>query len=161
MCQRYTRTIQQCQRVGWVEHRETHRPSQWWVSLRSTHPTSSFRGPPILPDGQISEWSVQPRFQNIQPCLKKYIACAVGQITNINSAVSCPQRGALANVTNVGHGMRWTRQRQVCMAIAGRVSRERSSGVLTNGAVAYGKIVLFWHPDAGVKFAEASRPDRV
>jgi hypothetical protein len=40
--------------------------------------------------------------------------------------------------------MRWTRQRQARMAIAGRAqARERSSGVLTNGADAYGEIVSF------------------
>ena len=52
--------------------------------------------------------------------------------------------------------MRWTQQRQARIGNrrAGLLIRERSSSELTNGAVAYGKIVLSWHPDAGVKFAE-------
>jgi hypothetical protein len=37
--------------------------------------------------------------------------------------------------------MRWTRQR-------------RALYVLANDAAAYGKAVWFWHPDAGVKFAQ-------
>ena len=69
-------------------------------------------------------------------------------------------------------GMRWTQQRQARIGNrrAGLETRERSSGGLTNGALpgealaelgaAYGKIVLFWHPDAGAKFAEARRPNR-
>ena len=49
-----------------------------------------------LPDGQITEKSVQP-------LLQKYSAFAVGQITSRTRAVLSP-RGALAIVTNVGTG---------------------------------------------------------
>ena len=46
--------------------------------------------------------------------------------------------------------------------IAGRVlSPWRSKGAQTNGAEADGEVVWFWRPKAGVKLAEASRPDRV
>ena len=52
--------------------------------------------------------------------------------------------------------MRWTWQHWARKVIAGRVRpRERTNGMLTNGAAAYGEIVLFWRPDAGVKFTEA------
>ena len=45
-----------------------------------------------------------------------------------------PTRGALANVTNAGRD-----------AVDADV-------LLTNGTDAYGEIVWFWRPDAGVKF---------
>jgi hypothetical protein len=37
------------QRVGWVERSETHRFSlcNWWVSLRSTHPTDFLKPRPL------------------------------------------------------------------------------------------------------------------
>jgi len=51
-------------------------------------------------------------------------------------------------VTNVGHGMRWTRQRPARSSSQGGsfgfVSEETSHQ--TNGAEAYGEIVWSWHP---------------
>jgi hypothetical protein len=46
------------------------------------------------------------------------------------------QEGRIAIVTDVGHGMRWTRRR-----------RE------TSGAIADGEVVWSWRPDAGAKFS--------
>jgi hypothetical protein len=48
-----------------------------------------------LPDGQISDFPVQPFSQ-------KYFALAVGQIISTNSRHPVPQRGALRNVINAG-----------------------------------------------------------
>ena len=68
--------------------------------------------------------------------------------------------------------MRWTRQRQAMSGDgrAGRKARELTNGTQTNGAVARRSLWLRWvrgrqsrvvlAPVAGVKFAEASRPDR-
>jgi hypothetical protein len=59
-------------------------------------------------------------------------------------------------VTDVGHGMRWTRQRRARDVMAGRVSLEtceRSNGAQTNDANADGKTVC-------VKLAEVRRPNR-
>jgi hypothetical protein len=75
-----------------------------------------------LPDGQITQKSVQP-------LLKKYSAFAVGQIISTTPAI-LSRRGALAIVTNVGTGCggRGSIGRDV---IAGRDEpRERSNGVL-------------------------------
>src|SRR6266436_4231821 len=52
-------------------------------------------------------------FRNrVKPRNKKYSAFALGQISARTSAVPCPQEGRFAIVTDVGCGMRWTRQRQ-------------------------------------------------
>src|ERR1700730_19241111 len=80
-----------------------------------------------LPDGQITELPVQPSRE-------KFFALLVGQIISTSSRHPVPQRGALAIVTNVGYGMRWTRQRRARSAIARRGSRERLTGARTNGA---------------------------
>jgi NO-binding membrane sensor protein with MHYT domain len=66
-------------------------------------------------------------------------------------------------VTDVGHGMRWTRQRWARTKIAGRVdeARERSDGAQTNGANAYGKAVWSWHPLLMLNWRRLSRPNRV
>jgi hypothetical protein len=52
---------------------------------------------------------------------------------------SCPARGALAIVTNVGTGC------------GGRGNVGAHSVAQTNGAEAYGEVVWSWRPDAGVK----------
>jgi len=58
-----------------------------------------------LPDGQISHLAVQPRLQ-------KYSASPPTQINSKSSAIPSRTEGRFAIVTDVGHGMRWTRQRQ-------------------------------------------------
>ena len=74
-----------------------------------------------------------------------------------NPARLTPTEGRIAIVTDAG----WDAVDAAALArngIAGRFqNRERSSGAQTNGANADGEVV--WS-DAGVKFAEASRPDR-
>jgi hypothetical protein len=54
-----------------------------------------------------------PIFRNrVKPRNQKYSAFAAGQISATTSAVLYPQEGRFAIVTDVGCGMRWTRQRQ-------------------------------------------------
>jgi hypothetical protein len=62
-----------------------------------------------------------------------------------NSARLTRQEGRIAIVTNAG----WDVVDAMASArngVAGRVSRERSTGAQTNGAKAYGKSVWFRHP---------------
>jgi hypothetical protein len=57
---------------------------------------------------------------------------------------SRPTEGRFAIVTNVGHGMRWTRQRQARNVMQGgfmQMACERSNGELTNDVAAYGEVV--------------------
>jgi hypothetical protein len=49
----------------------------------------------------------------VQSSLQKYIASGRTQITAISHAVSFPHEGRIAIVTDVGNGMRWTRQRRL------------------------------------------------
>ena len=59
-----------------------------------------------------------------------------------NSRHPVPKEGALAIVTERWDGMRWTRRHRARDGIAGRDKlRERSWGVLTSGAEAYGEVV--------------------
>ena len=58
-----------------------------------------------LPDGQISHLAVQPRLQ-------KYSASPPTQINSKTFAIPSHTEGRFAIVTDVGCGMRWTRQRQ-------------------------------------------------
>jgi hypothetical protein len=66
----------------------------------STHPTS----PVVYPTGK----SLNP----VQPLREKYFASPQTQITFKILTVSFPQEGRFAVVTDVGSGMRWTRQHQ-------------------------------------------------
>ena len=64
--------------------------------------------------------------------------------SDLELSLSRPTEGRFAIVTNVGYGMRWTRQRQARNVVAGRVvqmARERSNGELTNDVAAYGEVV--------------------
>jgi hypothetical protein len=72
-------------------------------------------------------------FRNdVKPRNQKYSAFGAGQISARTAAIPCPQEGRFAIVTDVGCGMRWTRQRQGAR-IASR----------TNDAEAYGEVVSF------------------
>jgi hypothetical protein len=66
-------------------------------------------------------------------------------------------------VTNVGQGMRWTRQRRARSSSQGGsfglVSEETSHQ--TNGAEAYGEIVWSWHPLLVLSRRRFRRPNRV
>jgi hypothetical protein len=55
-----------------------------------------------LPDGQISHLPVQP-------LREKYFASPPTQITSRTPAIPSHTEGRFAIVTDVGHGMRWTR----------------------------------------------------
>ena len=77
----------------------------------------------------------------VQSRLQKYFRFRLTQITSYPSP-SRPTEGRFAIVTDVGHGMRWTRQRWARDGIAGRVlARERSPGAQTNNAFADGEVV--------------------
>jgi hypothetical protein len=74
---------------------------------------------------ELSEYKVKP--QN-----KKYSAFPKSQIRCITDAVSRPQEGRFAIVTNVGQGMRWTFWRQAgFLAGRNRQGVRRSRVVLT------------------------------
>ena len=64
-------------------------------------------------------------------------------------------------VTDVGHGMRWTRQRRRVDVIAGRVLLVSDQGAQTNGAFADGKTVWSWHPLLVSSRRRFFEPDRV
>ena len=52
-------------------------------------------------------------FRNgVKPLLQKYFASRLTQISCISSAVLSHREGRIAIVTDVGNGMRWTRERQ-------------------------------------------------
>jgi len=57
----------------------------------------------------------------VQSCLKKYFCFRTPQITSRTFRIPSHTEGRFAIVTDVGHGMRWTRQRFACHGIAGRV----------------------------------------
>jgi hypothetical protein len=69
-----------------------------------------------LPDGLFGDFSVQP-------LLQKYSCSLLTQITFISTAIPSPKEGRIAIVTDVGHGMRWTRQRWARDVIAGQAER--------------------------------------
>src|SRR5215207_3882803 len=48
----------------------------------------------------------------VQCCRQKYSASRLPQITSTNPAIPHPLEGRIAIVTDVGRGMRWTRQRR-------------------------------------------------
>jgi hypothetical protein len=60
----------------------------------------------------------------VQTDSEKFPAFAVGQISASTPAIPASLEGRIAIVTDVGHGMRWTRQRQKTNDVAcGRRSR--------------------------------------
>jgi hypothetical protein len=82
----------------------------------------------ICPTGYLVIWLSSPDSKNSSlPALPKSI---------LKLSPSRPTEGRFAIVTNVGSGMRWTRQRWARKVMAGRVDEacERSNGALTDGA---------------------------
>src|SRR5437588_812811 len=59
----------------------------------------------------------------VQPLSQKYSCSLLTQITSISAAIPSHTEGRIAIVTDVGSGMRWTRQR---LGARLRVSCERS-----------------------------------
>jgi hypothetical protein len=108
-------------------------------------------------DGQITsdfQKSCQARNQ-------KYFCFRPTQIRCISPDVPFPLEGRIAIVTDVGDGMRWTRERQARKAIAGRDEpRERNVACRMIGAFAYGEAVSFWHPLLVSSSRRQSRPNR-
>jgi hypothetical protein len=101
-------------------------------------------------------------FRNrVKPRNQKYFASRPTQIRCISPDVPFPLEGRIAIVTDVGDGMRWTRERQARMAIAGRDEpRERWAARRMIGAFAYGEAVSFWHPLLVLNSRRQSRPNR-
>src|SRR5260370_26637789 len=83
---------------------------------------------PDLPDRLFGDFHVQPLSQ-------KYSCSLLTQITSISAAIPRSKEGRIAIVTDVRHGMRWTRQRRRAIAIAGRVQ-------LVSGSQARGRTAL-------------------
>ena len=82
----------------------------------------------------------------VQPSREKYSASRQPQINPTTPAIPRPQEGRIAIVTDVGCGERWPRH-------AGRATSFRRVSLLmsegrapTNGVIADGKAVWFWHP---------------
>jgi hypothetical protein len=101
-------------------------------------------------------------FRNrVKPQNQKYFASRLTQISSISKTVPSPLEGRIAIVTDVGDGMRWTRERQAREAIAGRDEpRERWAARRMIGAFAYGEAVWFWHPLLVSSSRRQSRPNR-
>jgi hypothetical protein len=62
----------------------------------------------------------------VQPCLQKYLYFHLTQITGFSRAIPFPIEGRFAIVTDVGFGMRWTRQRRRTGVPCGRATRLRT-----------------------------------
>src|SRR6267154_6203443 len=76
---------------------------------------------------------------------------------------SRPTEGRFAIVTNVGHGMRWTRQRFARDGIAGRVGERPVSDHQASGREMLQRTAKSCGPDAPTlasSLAELSRPNR-
>ena len=97
-----------------------------------------------LPDGQIT--SCFPKWL-VQPLLQKYFCFGPRQISSLIRAVSS-QGGAIARRHERGAGCGGRESVRRCQGMAGRVdtARELANGTRTNGALADGKAVWFWHP---------------
>ena len=79
-----------------------------------------FHAQVICPTGSVREFLSSP--------LAKNKSLPETPKSNLQFAHPVPQEGRFAVVTNVGYGMRWTRQRRARNGIAGRVKAcERSA----------------------------------
>src|SRR6478609_7479122 len=88
-------------------------------------------------------------FRNrVKPPLQKYFASRPAQISSLIRTSRPTQRG-VAHVTKRGAGC------------GGRGGVRRASASWTNDAEAYGQVVSFWRPNAGVKSARRSAGDGV
>ncbi len=74
----------------------------------------------ICPTGRLAG----PR---VQPCFQKYLSFHLSQITGLSRAIPFPIEGRFAIVTDVGFGMRWTRQRRRTPMACGRAMRRRTA----------------------------------
>jgi len=83
-----------------------------------------------LPDGQITTRPSKPLSSPLTKNISLFQKCKSG----VGKAISCPQEGRIAIVTDVGCGMQWTRP---CA---------RRAQIVADGQVAWSR-----SPDAGVK----------
>src|SRR5271163_3787286 len=77
-----------------------------------------------LPDGQISDFPVQPSGE-------KYFAFRFGRNSNRASAVPPSPEGRFAIGTNVGRGMRWMRSWQATNGIDPRTAKSCGADIST------------------------------
>src|ERR1700704_3221600 len=113
----------------------------------------------ILPDGQISScFAGSP----VQPPLQKYFCSGLTQISSLIRTVSSRQEGRIARRHERGAGCGGRGSVRRCQGMAGRVdkARELTNGTQTNDACCGLRSRVVLAPVAGVKFAEARRPDR-
>ena len=89
-----------------------------------------------LPDGQITTSPSKPLSSPQNENISLFQKCKSG----VGKAVSCPQEGRIAIVTDVGCGMRWTRR---CA---------RRAHIVADGQVAWSR-----SPDAGINPWASSR----
>ena len=76
------------------------------LRVRDTRGNCSSQSCGDLPVGRFVD-------RRVQPPLQKYFCFRTPQITSTTPAIPSHQEGRFAIVTDVGCGMRWTRQRQV------------------------------------------------
>jgi hypothetical protein len=101
--------------------RDYDRGSLLTVAHRADAREFPFAGtPPGVPDGQISDPPVQPFSQKDSGVL-------FTQITSISIAIPSSLKGRIAIVTDVGRGMRWTRQCQAGEVRARRMALSRTA----------------------------------
>jgi hypothetical protein len=87
-------------------------------ALHRVRDTSDVLSPPCgdLPVGRLVD-------RGVESLLQKYFCFRTPQITSTTSAIPSHTEGRFAIVTDVGHGMRWTRQHFARDGIAGQVER--------------------------------------
>jgi hypothetical protein len=144
----------EARRMGGAKRYPSFSETAMGFAKGSTHPTC----PLILPDGQIT--SCFPKWP-VQPPLQKYFRSCLTQITSISLTVSF-HRGAIARRHERGAGCGGRESARRATAIAGRDEpRERSASARDDRRFSGRQSRVVLTPVAGVKFAEASRPDRV
>jgi hypothetical protein len=93
-------------------------PEAWERMAKAPHPAASrrprsnpgaVRARELLPVALLAR---QIRHGLVQCSRQKYSASPLPQITLTTPAIPRPQEGRIAIVTDVGCGMRWTRQRR-------------------------------------------------
>jgi len=127
----------------------------YWGPCRSSLHGAPLRPALILPDGQISHLPVQPHLQ-------KYFPSRLTQITSISLTVSFHTEGRIARRHERGTGCGGRESARRAIAIAGRDEpRERFCGARDDRRFSGRQSRVVLAPVAGVKFAEARRPDRV
>ena len=106
---------------AWVERSDTHHVQERWVSRKgSTHPTN-YELPRCEREVICPSGSLLTGLSSLISVFPKDISVPNYPKSILELSPSRPTEGRFAIVTNVGHGMRWTRQRQARNVMAGRV----------------------------------------